>query len=281
MLNQPCVELNDGRRIPQLGLGVWQADNKQVVIAIEAALEAGYRSIDTAAIYENEEGVGHALQNCALPREELFITTKLWNDSHGADAPRQALETSLKKLKLDYVDLYLIHWPLPQRDDQVATWQALIKLQEQGLAKSIGVSNFHPHHLQKLLNATGKAPVINQVELHPLFQQRPLRAFDAGHQIVTESWSPLARGDNTLFKHPTIMQLAQKYQKSAAQIILRWHLDSGLVVIPKSVTPARIRENFAILDFHLTHDELAQMEKIDQNRRIGPDPETFDMVKIN
>lgn len=270
---QPIIKLHDGNLMPQLGLGVWQASIAEAAQAVSKALEVGYRSIDTAAIYNNEEGVGSALQSTSLPRSELFITTKLWNDDQGN--PQAALETSLKKLKLDYVDLYLIHWPKPAQDRYVDAWRGLITLREQGLAKSIGVCNFHVPHLQRLLDETGTAPVINQIELHPMLQQRQLRAWNATHHITTESWSPLAQGGEGVFDQPIIKRLAEKYGKTPAQIVVRWHLDSGLVVIPKSVTPARIRENFEVFDFKLDKEELNEIATLDIDNRLGPDPESM------
>lgn len=271
MTTQPVIKLHDGNLMPQLGLGVWQASNEQVIGAVELALETGYRSIDTAAIYRNEEGVGQALQNAALPRKELFITTKLWDDDQ--KQPHKALETSLKKLQLDYVDLYLIHWPSPKQDNYVSAWKELLKLREQGLAKSVGVCNFNLPHLQRLLDETNSAPTINQIELHPLLQQRQLRAWNATHHIATESWSPLAQGGEGVFDQRIIRQLADKYGKTPAQIVIRWHLDSGLIVIPKSVTPARIKENFDVFDFRLDKDELGEIARLDAGKRLGPDPD--------
>lgn len=270
---QPIIKLHDGNLMPQLGLGVWQASIEETTRAVSKALEIGYRSIDTAAIYKNEEGVGAALQSSALPRSDLFITTKLWNHDQGD--PLAALETSLEKLKLDYVDLYLIHWPRPQQDQYVSAWRELIKLREQGLVKSIGVCNFHTPHLQRLLDETSVAPVVNQIELHPLLQQRQLRAWNATHHIAIESWSPLAQGGEGVFDQPLIKALAEKYEKTQAQIVVRWHLDSGLIVIPKSVTPSRIRENFEVFDFKLDKDELGEIAKLDVGNRLGPDPDTL------
>ncbi|WP_413736954.1 2,5-didehydrogluconate reductase DkgA [Sodalis sp. RH21] len=273
MSTQPTVKFHDGRTMPQLGLGVWQASNEEVLTAVQEALKVGYRSIDTAAIYKNETGVGEALQAASVPREELFITTKLWNADQTV-APK-ALEESLKKLRLDYVDLYLMHWPVPAQDTYVQAWRDMVKLKEEGLAKSIGVCNFHAPHLQRLLDETGVVPVINQIELHPLLQQRELRAWDAAHHILTESWSPLAQGGKGVFDQEIIRKLAEKYGKSPAQIVIRWHLDSGLVVIPKSVTPARIKENFGVLDFKLAQDELDAIAQLDSGKRLGPNPDTF------
>ncbi|MEC5319921.1 2,5-didehydrogluconate reductase DkgA [Brenneria populi subsp. brevivirga] len=273
---QPKLKLADGNIMPQLGLGVWQASNEQAAAAVGEALQTGYRAIDTAAIYKNEAGVGQALQSAAIPRDELFITTKLWNSDQ--KTPRKALEESLKKLRLDYVDLYLIHWPLPQQNTYVDAWRGLIKLQKQGLVKSIGVSNFHPHHLQRLKDETGVFPVINQIELHPLFQQRQLHAWNATHRIQTESWSPLAQGGEGVFDQPIIRKLATKYDKTPAQIVIRWHLDSGLAVIPKSVTPSRIRENFDVFDFRLDKDELGEIAKLDSGKRLGPDPDQMKII---
>ncbi|EHD23398.1 MULTISPECIES: 2,5-didehydrogluconate reductase DkgA [Brenneria] len=271
-MTQPKLKLADGNIIPQLGLGVWQASNEETVIAVTEALKTGYRAIDTAAIYKNEQGVGQALQSVELPREELFITSKLWNSDQ--KEPQRALEESLRKLQLDYLDLYLIHWPLPRQDTYVEAWRGLIKLQQQGLVKSIGVSNFHTQHLQRLKDDTGVWPVINQIELHPLFQQRQLHTWNATHRIQTESWSPLAQGGAGVFDRPIIRKLAVKYDKTPAQIVIRWHLDNGLVVIPKSVTPARIRENFNVFDFRLDKDELGEIAKLDSGKRLGPNPDT-------
>ncbi|AJJ71212.1 2,5-didehydrogluconate reductase DkgA [Yersinia pseudotuberculosis] len=273
MTMQPLIKLHDGRLMPQLGLGVWQASIQETELAVSKALEVGYRSIDTAAIYKNEEGVGKALKAAAVARDELFITTKLWNDDQ--HNPQQALETSLQKLQLDYIDLYLIHWPDPKQDHYVSAWRELVTLKEQGLIRSIGVCNFHIPHLQRLIDETGIAPTVNQIELHPLLQQRQLHAWNATHHIATESWSPLAQGGKGVFDQEIIRKLAQQYNKTPAQIVIRWHLDSGLIVIPKSVTPARIRENFEVFDFKLQKEGLLAIAKLDCGKRLGPDPEVF------
>ncbi len=273
MANPTQIKLSDGNLMPQLGLGVWQASHDEVVPAVQKALEAGYRSVDTASIYKNEDGVGEALANAGVARDELFITTKLWNaDQHD---PRSALQASLKKLRLDYIDLYLIHWPVPVQDNYVDAWKGMIELQKEGLIKSIGVCNFNVEHLQRIIDETGVTPVINQIELHPLFQQRQLHSWNATHKIQTESWSPLAQGGEGVFDQKLIRTLAEKYGKTPAQIVIRWHLDSGLVVIPKSVTPSRIVENFDVWDFRLDKDEIADIAKLDEGKRLGPDPDTF------
>ncbi|ROR13419.1 2,5-didehydrogluconate reductase DkgA [Erwinia sp. JUb26] len=273
MAEQPIIKLHDGNRMPQLGLGVWQASVDEARSAAVTALEVGYRSIDTAAIYKNEEGIGQALRETDVARDDIFVTTKLWNDDQlNAE---EALETSLEKLQLDSVDLYLMHWPCPEKDTFVAAWQAMIKLQQQGLTKSIGVCNFNEPHLKRLLDETGVSPVINQVELHPMLQQRTLHSWNAMHHIQTESWSPLAQGGEGVFDQDIIKRLAQKYGKTPAQIVIRWHLDSGLVVIPKSVTPSRIKENFEVFDFRLEKTEISEIASLDRNNRLGPDPESF------
>lgn len=273
-MNKPAlVTLSDGHLMPQLGLGVWKAGNDVVGAAVQAALETGYRLIDTAAIYQNEEGVGDALKATTVPRDELFITTKLWNSDQ--QHAGKALEESLKKLQLDYVDLYLIHWPAPAEDHYVSAWEQLIELQKSGLTRSIGVCNFDIGHLQRIIHKTGVAPVLNQIELHPLLQQRELQAWNATHSIHTESWSPLAQGGEGVFDTDVIQALAAKYQKTPAQIVIRWHLDRGLIVIPKSVTPSRIQENFDVFDFRLEKEELSHIQSLDSDTRLGPDPKEF------
>ena len=270
----PTLSLDDGRAIPQLGLGVWQIPNEETAAAVRAAIDVGYRSIDTAAIYHNEEGVGDGVRSAPVPREELFVTTKVWNDRQGYDDTLRAFDESLARLGLEYVDLYLIHWPAPRRDRYVDTWRALVRLREEGRARSIGVSNFTPAHLQRLIDETGVVPAVNQIELHPRFQQRELRAFVAERGIVTESWSPLAQGK--LVGDPTVDAVARRHGRTAAQVILRWHLDLGLVVIPKSSRPERMRENLDVLDFRLDADDMARLAALDRrDGRLGFDPETF------
>ncbi|CDH31277.1 2,5-didehydrogluconate reductase DkgA [Xenorhabdus bovienii] len=273
MDQQTIIKLVDGNLMPQLGLGVWQTSNEQVVKAIHTALEVGYRSIDTAAIYHNESGVGKALKEIDIPREEIFVTTKLWNDRH-QDA-KAALEESLDKLQLDYIDLYLLHWPVPHQDQYVEAWKQLIELKESGLARSIGVCNFHIEHLQKLMSETSVVPAINQIELHPLMQQRQLHSWNATHHITTESWSPLSHGGKGVFDNPLVQHLATKYEKTPAQIVIRWHLDCGMIAIPKSVTPSRIKENFGVFDFRLEKEDLTAMAELDIGKRIGPNPDTY------
>ncbi|CDG86969.1 2,5-didehydrogluconate reductase DkgA [Xenorhabdus bovienii] len=273
MDQQTIIKLVDGNLMPQLGLGVWQASNDQVVKAVRTALEVGYRSIDTAAIYHNESGVGKALKEIDIPREEIFVTTKLWNDRH-QDA-KAALEESLDKLQLDYIDLYLLHWPVPHQDQYVEAWKQLIELKESGLARSIGVCNFHIEHLQKLMSETSVVPAINQIELHPLMQQRQLHSWNATHHITTESWSPLSQGGKGVFDNPLVQHLAFKYQKTPAQIVIRWHLDCGMIAIPKSVTPSRIKENFDVFDFRLEKEDLTAMAELDIGKRMGPNPDTY------
>lgn len=273
MTTQPHLTFNDGRAIPQVGLGVWRTPNDVAVTAVRTALEAGYRHVDTAAIYENETGVGEGIRAAGLPRDELFVTTKVWNADQGFDATLKAADASLKRLGLDHVDLYLIHWPAPRKDLFVDTWRALVRLREEGRARSIGVSNFEVEHLDRIIAETGVTPAINQIELHPRFQQKALRAAHAERGIVTQSWSPLGQG--TLLADPAIAAIAARHGRTPAQVIIRWHLDSGLVVIPKSVTPSRIVENFDVFGFKLDEADLAAIAALDsQDGRIGPNPMT-------
>jgi diketogulonate reductase-like aldo/keto reductase len=269
----PTVTLNNGVEIPQLGFGVFQVPDNETTAAVSSALEAGYRSIDTAAIYGNETGVGRALAESGLPREELFVTTKLWNSDQGYDAALRAFDASLARLGLDHVDLYLIHWPTPARDLYLDTWRALERLAEEGRIRAAGVSNFQPAHLQRLIDESSLVPAVNQIELHPGLQQAELRAFHAKHGIATEAWSPLAQG--AVLSDPAITEIAARTGKSPAQVVLRWHLQLGNIVIPKSVTPARIRQNLDVFDFELTDDEMAAVSETDRGLRIGPNPDEF------
>lgn len=273
MTEQLYLALHDGARIPQVGLGVWQTPNDEAAPAVKAALDAGYRHVDTAAVYENEEGVGEGIRQSGLSRSDIFLTTKLWNTEQGYEQTLKAFDASLKRLGTDYVDLYLIHWPSAHRGLFVDTWKAFVKLQEEGRAKSIGVSNFYPEHIEKIVAETGVVPVINQIELHPDFQQREARAFHEKHKIATQSWSPLGQGK--LLGHPLIGEIARTLGRTPAQVIIRWHIDNGLVVIPKSVTPSRIVENFKVFDFKLSAEDLAKLNTLDDaGARIGPDPKT-------
>jgi 2,5-diketo-D-gluconate reductase A len=267
----PDVTLNNGVRMPQLGFGVFQVGDDEARAAVATALECGYRSIDTAALYGNEHGVGVAVSASGIPREELFVTTKLWNADQGAGRVLPAFERSIDKLGLDYVDLYLIHWPVPSRDRFVETWEAFQGLYAEGRMRAIGVSNFTPPQLTRLLEETAVVPAVNQVELHPGFQQPELRAFHREHGIATEAWSPLGQG--AALTHPVITRLAERHEKTPAQVVLRWHLDLGNVVIPKSVTPGRIRENFSVFDFALTPEDARQIAGLESGHRIGPDPD--------
>lgn len=268
------VTLNSGQLMPQLGYGVFKVPLPETEQAVTRALEAGYRSIDTAAMYGNEEGVGTALAKSDVPREELFVTTKLNNNAHGFDQALAAFEDSRKRLGLDYLDLYLIHWPLPARDRYVDTWRALVKLQADGVVRAIGVSNFQPAHLVRITDDSGVTPAVNQIELHPYLTQQSLADYHRTHGIATEAWSPIARG-GSLLADPLITSLATKYGKSPAQIVIRWHIDLGNVVIPKSVTPRRIVENCDVFDFELDPEDVVAISGLNSDTRIGPDPETF------
>jgi 2,5-diketo-D-gluconate reductase A len=273
MPDQPTMTLNDGRGMPQFGLGVWQTPQDEAAVVVKTAIEAGYRAIDTAAIYGNERGVGEGLMAAGVDRSDLFVTTKLWNDRQGFDTALKAFDSSLLRLGLETVDLYLIHWPAPRKDLYVDSWRALVRLQQEGRALSIGVSNFEPEHIQRLIDETGVVPSVNQIELHPTFQQLRHRDFHQGHGIVTESWSPLGQGKE--LTDPVIGKIAARHGKTPAQIIIRWHLDSGLIVIPKSVTPSRIRENIAVFDFTLDTEDMTAIAALDSPKgRVGPDPMT-------
>ncbi|MFH9657757.1 aldo/keto reductase [Streptomyces sp. NPDC017248] len=275
--NVPPIILNNGVEMPQLGYGVWQVPDDDAERAVGTALEAGYRSIDTAAIYGNEAGTGKAIAASGLPREEIFVTTKLWNSDQGYDSTLRAFDTSLAKLGLDYVDLYLIHWPLPSRDKYVDTYKAFEKLHSDGRVRAIGVSNFLPEHLRRLIEETSVVPAVNQIELHPHLQQGEARAFHAEHGIATEAWSPLGQGKG-LLEVPAVVAIARKHDRTPAQVVLRWHLQLGTIVIPKSVTPSRIKENIEVFDFSLDDEDLAAISALNEDRRIGPDPAAFDMA---
>jgi diketogulonate reductase-like aldo/keto reductase len=270
----PNVRLNNGVSMPQLGFGVFQVPDAETETAVTTALEVGYRSIDTAAAYGNEAGVGAAIAKSGIPRKDLFITTKLWNSDHGYDSTLRAFDKSLDLLGLDQLDLYLIHWPRPKADKFVETWRAFEKLLADGRTRAIGVSNFQPAHLRRVLDETGTVPAVNQIELHPYLTQAEPRAFHEQHKIATESWSPLAKGGD-LLKEPLITSLAEKYARTAAQIVLRWHVQLGNVVIPKSVTPSRVKENFEIWDFELADDDVEGITAMDSGLRTGPDPDEF------
>ncbi|SEC82096.1 aldo/keto reductase [Streptomyces melanosporofaciens] len=274
MSKVPFITLNNGVRMPQLGFGVWQIPDDEAQVAVRTALDAGYRSIDTAAIYGNEEGTGKGLAASGIARDELFVTTKLQNADQGYDSTLRAFDASLTRLGLEYVDLYLIHWPLPGVDKYVDTWKAFEKIYSEGRAKAIGLSNFHAAHTQRLLSETSITPVIDQIELHPQLQQAELRAFNARHDIATEAWSPLGQGKG-LLDDPKLAAIARKHGKSPAQVVLRWHLDLGNVVIPKSVTPSRIQENIDVFDFRLDSEDLSAIDSLETGNRLGFDPETF------
>ncbi|MCM3714564.1 aldo/keto reductase [Alkalihalobacillus oceani] len=265
------VTLNNGLKMPQLGFGVWQVENDGATAAVAKALEVGYRSIDTAMIYKNEAGVGKALKESSVPREELFITTKVWNSDQGYDNTLRAYDESLERLGLDYVDLYLIHWPTPKFDQYVDTYKALEKLYNDGRVKAIGVCNFEIEHLERLLNECDVKPVLNQVECHPYLVQKEIKEFCAKHDIFVEAWSPLEQGGDVL-KDDVITKIAAAHGKTPAQVVLRWHLQNNTIVIPKSVTPSRIEENFNVFDFALTAEEIEQISQLNINRRRGSHP---------
>jgi len=266
------LELSNGVKMPQLGLGVYKmTDPGQTVEAITYAIETGYRAIDTAAIYENERETGEAVRHSGVPREELFITSKVWNTDHGYDGTLRAFETSLKKLGLDYLDLYLTHWPVSEK--YVDTYKAIERLYDEKLIRSTGVSNHHVNHLEKILVKANVAPMVNQIELHPYLTQEPLRAFCEENGIAVTSWSPLARGK--LLAEPTLLHIGEQYGKTPAQVIIRWHLQNNLIVIPKSVTPERIKENSEVANFELSAEEMASINTLNRDERTGTNPDTF------
>lgn len=271
------VTLNNGMTMPQLGYGVWRVPNEDVTPAVKHALAAGYRSIDTASYYENEHGVGEAIKQSGISRDELFITTKVWNNDQGYDNTLRAFETSLNRLNLNYVDLYLIHWPTPKYDRYIDTYKALETLYSEGHVKAIGVCNFHIEHLERLIDECNIVPVVNQVECHPYLQQKELKAFCKEHDIFIESWSPLHQGGEVL-EDDIIVQLSQKHGKTPAQIVIRWHLQENAIVIPKSVTPSRIKENINVFDFELTDEDMKQIAQINRNERKGHDPSEMNIL---
>ncbi len=256
-----------------MGFGVFQVPPEDTAAVVDKALATGYRHVDTAAAYGNEAGVGQALRASGLERGDVFITTKCFNDDHGYEQATRALRASLDRLEMDYVDLYLIHWPVPSQDRYVETWKAFIEAQEQGLVRSIGVSNFQPAHLERLIQETGVTPSINQVELHPRLQQPGLRRTHADLGVVTEAWSPLAQGE--VLDDPVITSIADAHERTAGQVVLRWHIQLGNVAFPKSVTPERIQQNLHVFDFELSDEEMSEIESLDVGERIGPDPDTF------
>jgi 2,5-diketo-D-gluconate reductase A len=269
----PNLPLRPDAQIPQLGFGVFQVPPEDTAEVAGRALAVGYRHIDTAAAYENEAGVGQAVRASGLDRGEVFITTKCRNDDQGHDEARRAFRASLDRLELDYVDLYLIHWPAPARDAYVETWKAFIELQSEGLVRAIGVSNFQPAHLRRIIEETGVTPAVNQVELHPRLQQAGLRREHEELGILTEAWSPLAQG--AVLDHPAITEIAEAHGKTPGQVVIRWHIQLGNVVIPKSVTPERIEQNFDVFDFQLSESDMDAIEALDAGERTGPDPDTF------
>ena len=269
----PTLEIRGAAPIPQLGYGVFKVDPDIAADVSAQALAAGYRHIDTAKIYGNEEGVGRAIAESGIPREELFVTTKLWDDAHAFDDAIAACEASLERLGLDYVDLYLIHWAVPSQGQHVEAWKALIALQERGLVRAIGVSNFPAQQLAEVIEDTGVVPAIHQIELHPYFQQRELRAIHAEHGILTEAWGPLGQGKSDLLENPAVTAIAEAHGATPAQVVLAWHLAHGIVTIPKSVTPSRIVENLAAAELELTADEVAAIDALDrEDGRGGTDP---------
>jgi 2,5-diketo-D-gluconate reductase A len=272
----PTISLNNGVQIPQLGFGTFQIEPADTVAATLAALESGYRHIDTAEMYGNEKEVGQAVRDSGLAREDIFVTSKLNNGFHAHDDALKAFDRTLGDLRFDYLDLFLIHWPLPGVGDFVETWTAMEEIYRSGRAKAIGVSNFQPHHLRRLLQETEVVPAVNQIEVHPYLAQDEVRAFGAGHRIATEAWSPIAQGK--VLDDPTITGIARRVGRTAAQVTLRWHIQRNDIVFPKSATRSRVEENFALFDFELTEGDMAAITGLDRGERTGPDPDTFNYV---
>ena len=273
-MTQPMMTLNDGQEMPQLGTGIWQIDDAKTPDVVAQALKTGYRLIDGAAAYKNERGMGEGIRASGVPRDQIFVTSKLWNDAQGYDQALRAFDQTMTRTGLEKLDLFLIHWPLPRLDAYVDTWKALIRLREEGRVTSIGVANFHEDHLQRLIDETGVTPALNQIELHPSLAQAKMRAVNKRLGIVTQSWTPLGRGDS--FDAPAVTQIAERLDRSPAQVILRWHIQHGLSVIPKSEHADRLAQNFAALEFELTADDMAALDRLDNNHRTGPDPDEFD-----
>ncbi len=280
MSDVPAIKLNNGQEIPQLGFGVFQIPPEETAEATEQALEIGYRHIDTAEMYANEEGVGQAVRNSGLSREEVFVTSKLNNGAHRPDDARRAFDATLEKLGFDYVDLFLIHWPLPTLydGDYVSTWETLEEFARDGRARSVGVSNFQVPHLERLAETCEVVPAVNQIELHPYFLNEDVRSYGEEHGIATEAWSPIAQGG--VLEDSTITEIAERVGRTPAQVVLRWHIQRDNIVFPKSVTPERIRENFELFDFELSDEDVAAIDSLDKggSGRTGPDPDTFDML---
>jgi 2,5-diketo-D-gluconate reductase A len=274
--SSPSVPLNDGKSIPALGFGVFKVAPSDTEQAVHTALQAGYRHIDTAAVYGNERETGRAVAESGVPRDELYLVTKLWNSEQGYDSTLAAFDASMERLGIDYLDLYLVHWPMPKRNKFVDTFKAFAHLRDQGRIGSIGVSNFEPEHITALVDATGIVPAVNQVELHPRLPQTELRELHARLGIATEAWGPLGQG--SLLSDPAVTAVAEALDRTPAQVLIRWHLQLGNIVIPKSVNPERIASNFGVFDFELSENDIASISSLDDGHRLGPDPRTFDFT---
>ncbi len=276
MTQVPRLAFHDGHSIPQLGFGIWQVPPAAATDAVQSALELGYRHIDGAYLYMNEEGLGEGLRRSGVPREDVFITTKVWNNEQGKDKARASVERSLKSIGIDQLDLVLIHWPVPSQDLYLETWETFIEMRNEGLMRSIGVSNFNANHLERIISETGVVPVLNQIELNPELQQPEMRAANQKHGIVTQAWTPLGNGRS--FEKDALTAPAERTGKSPAQVILRWHLQIGNAVIPRSVRPERQAQNLDVFDFKLTDDEMTAISGLDVGKRTGPDPSVFKMM---